>query len=60
MISKCSDSSSLYFAWKKNNEIAANFNNGEPSYIGVGKFDMNLNPIWIRYSYIRWRGFSCW
>ncbi len=43
------DSSALYFSWKKNDEFFSFCNNGEPSFIGVGMFDLNLNPIWISY-----------
>jgi hypothetical protein len=43
------DSNFLYFTWIKNNNFLDYCNYGEPSYIGVGKFDKDLNQRWIRY-----------
>lgn len=49
MISLDHDSSNLYFTWVKNDNFVSFCNNGEPSFIGVGKFKKDLTPEWVKY-----------
>ena len=49
MISQTKDSSFIYFVWKKNDNILSYCNGGEPGYVGIGKFDKNLNKKWVKY-----------
>jgi hypothetical protein len=49
MISQTLDSQYLYFSFIKNYINASACNYGEPSYIGIGKFDKKLNKLWIKY-----------
>ncbi len=43
------DSTKLFFAWLKTGEWYNTMLNPYRNFIGIGKFDLNLNPQWIKY-----------
>jgi hypothetical protein len=47
-ISQTPDSQYVYCVFKKN-KVKRFCNGNEPSYIGVAKFDSNLNKVWVKY-----------
>ncbi len=48
-VTQNNDSSSLFFVWLKSGHEINPINNPERNFIGIGKFDLNLNPQWIKY-----------